>query len=45
MRKRSYQQHQERVHEYLARLIATLLLLSMGWGALHVWRWLIAWFW
>ena len=29
--------------EQLARLLATLILLSMGWGALLAWRWLVAW--
>lgn len=44
MIRRYYHQYKELVHEHLARFIATLLLLSMGWCALHAWYWVVSWF-
>lgn len=43
MLRRYYQQHQELIHEHLARFLATFLLVSMGWGALHLWYWVKSW--
>ena len=39
---RYFHEKKELLKEHLARLIATLILLSMGWCALQAWRWLIA---
>lgn len=40
---RYFEDRKELFKEHLARLIATLILLSMGWCALHAWHWLVAW--
>ncbi|MDF7813989.1 hypothetical protein P1X16_21605 [Hymenobacter sp. YC55] len=39
---RYFHENREFLKEHLARLIATLILLSMGWGAFQAWRWLLS---
>lgn len=41
---RYFDEKKDWLKEQLARLLATLILLSMGYGAWLVWRWLAAWF-
>ena len=44
MHMRYFHKNREFLKEHLARLIATLILLSMGCCALHVCRWLLVFF-